>query len=165
MPLQDTLEAKSPGLCSNAQQLCMGEHYTEEDRTPASRNSWSWRQKEDKSFPHRKMDFQAYVFAEWPPRRQIPWSHPQSVLVEEARLGWDHRTSGAHLISSNLLPNTPSTNLEEAQQRDRWYLGKPSSNHKDRQNACQIKAVHPVHDVIACQARVQTRTITWFKKT
>jgi len=46
------------------------------------------------------MDFQAYIFAEQAPRKQISWSHPQLVLVEEARLGWDRRTSGAHLIQA-----------------------------------------------------------------
>lgn len=68
------------------------------------------------------------------------------------------------LISFNLLPYTPATNLEEAQQRDRQFLGKPSSNHKDRQDAYQIKTINHIHYVLACQARMQTQTITWFKK-
>lgn len=63
---------------------------TEEGITPASETQGL--EGRENSFQHPKMDFQAYVSAEWPPGRQIVWTHPQSVLAEEGRLGWHHRT-------------------------------------------------------------------------
>lgn len=68
------------------------------------------------------------------------------------------------LISPNLLPDKPSTNPEEAQQRDGWYLGKPPCNHEDGENAGQVKTIDHVYDATARQAREKTQTMMWFEK-